>query len=192
MIKLKPGNLLMWAGTILVLASLALLLYNNNQDTQAGAQAAALLARVEQQTTHTDAAPAPTDQMTTVDVDGEAFVGTVELPTQNLTLPVLSEWSEEQAKTAPCRYLGSAQDGDLIVAGHNYRTHFGRLSNLRDGDPVTFTDVNGTVYAYVVVGTEVIDQYDTAAMEAGDWDLTLFTCTMDGSKRITVRCAGVA
>lgn len=27
-----------------------------------------------------------------------------------------------------------------------------------------------------------------AEMTGGDWDLTLFTCTIGGKKRITVRC----
>ena len=30
--------------------------------------------------------------------------------------------------------------------------------------------------------------YDVEAMESGDWALTLFTCTIGGKTRVTVRC----
>ena len=42
---------------------------------------------------------------------------------------------------------------------------------------------------YELVSTETIPGSDTARMEAGDWDLTLFTCTNDSSSRVTLRFA---
>ena len=52
-----------------------------------------------------------------------------------------------------------------------------------------FRDLDGNVWTYTVAGTEIIDGNDVERMEAGDWDLTLFTCTYGGQERFTVRCA---
>ena len=35
---------------------------------------------------------------------------------------------------------------------------------------------------------ETVGGYDIEKMEAGDWDLTLFTCTNKGKARAAVRC----
>ena len=88
---------------------------------------------------------------------------------------------------APCRYAGNLYDG-LIIAGHNYVSHFKKLSQLAPGDAVRFTDVDGNVWEYTVTTTEIISGYDVEGMEEGDWDLTLFTCTYGGQDRVTVRC----
>ena len=49
--------------------------------------------------------------------------------------------------------------------------------------------MNGRSFYYEVTGTEIIDTFDVDAMDAGDWDLTVFTCTIGGKSRVTVRCA---
>ena len=76
-----------------------------------------------------------------------------------------------------------------MLAGHNYPAHFGLLSRLREGDAVRFTDMDGNVFSYQVTGQERLSPTAVEAMTAGeDWDLTLFTCTLDGQTRVTVRC----
>ena len=48
----------------------------------------------------------------------------------------------------------------------------------------------GIVYEYETVQTETVDGRDVEAMELGsenNWDLTLFTCTLSGQSRVTVR-----
>lgn len=77
-----------------------------------------------------------------------------------------------------------------MVAGHNYRSHFGKLANLSPGDPVTFTDMEGSAFSYIVMELETLPADAVEEMTSGDWDLTLFTCTLDGQSRITVRCVG--
>ena len=64
-----------------------------------------------------------------------------------------------------------------MIAGHNYRSHFGPIRDLESGDPVTFTDVEGTVYAYTVAEAEVLPPTAIGEMVEAGWDLTLFTCT---------------
>lgn len=129
----------------------------------------------------------PNMEMPTVTVDGLDYIGTLSIPSRNLELPVVSEWSYPNLKKAPCRYKGSAYTNDLILAAHNYSSHFGDLKNLAIGEKIVFTDVDGNLFTYRVVEQEVLQPTALEQMQSGEWDLTLFTCTLGGSYRVTVR-----
>lgn len=193
----KGGKILMTAGLLLLAAALCLGGYNIWDEQRAASSVAEVLAQVETpatpQPTPEDPTPAyvlhPEMEMPTVEVDGRRYIGVVSIPSLGLELPVMSQWSDANSKIAPCRYKGSAYTGDLIIAGHNYRTHFGSLKNVGVGDQVRFTDGDGNVFTYAVVEVEVLDKTALEEMEAGDWALTLFTCTYGGQTRLTLRCA---
>lgn len=120
-------------------------------------------------------------------VDNTGCVGVLRIPALGLELPVIGQWSYPNLKIAPCRYSGTAYQGDLIICAHNYPAHFGNLKYLREGDGATFTDMDGNVFSYAVAEVETLRPTDMEAMESGDWDLTLFTCTIGGQTRVTVR-----
>ena len=130
----------------------------------------------------------PNRDMPTVEIDGNAYIGTLDIPVLDLSLPVMSDWSYPKLKTAPCRYAGTAYQSGFVIAGHNYRRHFGPLSRLVLGDRVTFTDVDGNRFYYQVAETQVLEPTAIEAMTSEDWDLSLFTCTLGGQTRLTVRC----
>lgn len=121
-------------------------------------------------------------------IDNEAYIGTLYVPALHLSLPVISQWSYPRLKKAPCRYQGSVYQDNMIIAGHNYRTHFGGLKNLQVGDSIAFTDNDGNEFLYEIAEIEVLERTAIEEMAAGDWDLTLFTCTYGGRARVTVRC----
>lgn len=121
-------------------------------------------------------------------IDGQIYIGVVEIPPLSLKLPVIRDWSDERLKIAPCRYVGSVYTDDLIISGHSYKKHFRYIRKLVEGDPVIFTDMDGNRFVYQVSGTEVIAPDGVEQMVSGEWDLTLFTCTYNGSSRHTVRC----
>ncbi len=131
----------------------------------------------------------PDMEMPVTEIDGHGYIGTLDIPALELSLPVMDAWSYPDLKLAPCRYKGSAYQDSMIVAGHNYRTHFGRLNQLRTGEEVRFTDAEGNLFLYTVAELEELAPTAVEEMEAGDWDLTLFTCTVGGKARVTVRCA---
>ena len=83
----------------------------------------------------------PDRPMPETEVDGRACIGYLEIPELELVLPVLSAWSYEVLREAPCRYSGSLYLDDLVVCAHNYEAHFGRLRALSPGACVRFTDV---------------------------------------------------
>ena len=134
--------------------------------------------------------PEPQMMMTELKVDGRGYVGILDVPSLELSLPVQGEWSEQLLKYSPCLYEGNLYDG-MIIAGHNYRSHFSPLKRLVPGEEIRFTDVDGNVWTYELAGTEIIDGMDVEGMKSGDWDLTLFTCTYGGRERYTLRCSMV-
>lgn len=132
-------------------------------------------------------AKTPTE-MATIKVDGYDCIGILSVPVLELELPVLTEWSYAKLKQAPCHYYGSYYEANFVIAAHNYTAHFGRLSELRSGDIVIFTDVQGVEYYYEVVLLETLPPTATEAMIASGFALSLYTCTPGGGNRVTVRC----
>ena len=124
-------------------------------------------------------------------VKGQRCIGVLRIPALSLELPVINDWSYARLRIAPCRYTGSAYQDNLVIFAHNYTRHFGRLKNLSQGDEVIFTDVDGNVFRYEVVELETLSPYAVDDMTSGDWDLTMFTCTVGGKSRVTVRCERV-
>lgn len=135
---------------------------------------------------------APEVEMRVVEIGGHGYIGYISIPSLNLDLPVMSEWSYPKMKIAPCRYYGSVYLNNMVIAAHNYANHFGTLGAVALGDLVRFTDVDGNVFDYTVVELEQLQPDQTRDMVKGDdWDLTLFTCTRSGRQRYTVRCVQV-
>lgn len=127
-------------------------------------------------------------EMPTVNVGGIEYIGTLEMPTIGKRLPVISNWSYDNLHYAPCRYSGSAYKDNLVICGHNYVVHFGPITNLGYGDSVIFTDVDGNVFRYKVAAVEILDPDSVEKMTDSGYPLSLFTCTLSGATRATVRC----
>lgn len=130
----------------------------------------------------------PNMDMPEQNIDGEDYIGVLEIPSLALELPIISRWNDARLRTAPCRYVGSVYTNDMVIAGHNYDSHFGRLKTLSAGDELSFTDMAGNEFRYCVVEIEILQPTAIEEMQTGDWDLTLFTCTIGGRTRVTVRC----
>lgn len=187
----------MLLGGALMLAGALLAIYNVAENARASADAAqaaeelgALLEREESADGAfiPDYLLDPTRDMPTQDVDGTAYIGLVSIPSLSIELPVAGEWSYETLKNAPCRYSGTAYRDGFVICAHNYRTHFGSLKNIRMGDEVIFTDVDGNEFRYTAVSVETLQPTAVEEMTDDGWALTLFTCTLGGRTRMTVRC----
>lgn len=183
----------MTIGLLMLTAALFLALYNLHGEQAAQKtteEAVNMLQRIipEPKPVPAIAEPAIPMEMPEAEVNGQRYIGTLELPTLELTLGVISHWDAARLQIAPCRYTGSTYTDDLVIAGHNYYAHFGRLHQLQPGDRVIFTDAEGATQAYQVVLQEILQPEDVEEMTSGDWELTLFTCTVGGENRVTVRC----
>ena len=130
----------------------------------------------------------PKMEMPAVEIDRERYIGMLTLKSQNKVFPVFDEWNYDNLKTAPCRYSGTAYQNNLVICAHNYTVHFGTIGNLKYGDEILFTDCDGNTFSYEVVECEELGSTSVDKMTSGEWDLTLFTCTLSGRSRVTVRC----
>ena len=202
----KFGTLFMILGTALIIGALILFTYNRNEARAARAQSEALLPklvermeRMEEWEDDPEAdLPVPSIpeellteedvKMEEVEIDKHRYIGYLSIPSLDLELPIMSDWSYPQLKIAPCRYYGTVRGNDLVLLAHNYDRHFGRIKNLNEGDLVFFTDVAGNVTGYSVVAQDVLSPNSVEEMTAGVFDLTLFTCTYGGKSRVTVYC----
>lgn len=205
----KIGILCITIGTVLILGALSLLSYNQKEALRAEAAVNTVLPQLMEQI-HKDPpkstvkpadatipeppteAPKVTEpasmEMDTVELEGYSYIGYISIPSLQLTLPVMADWSYPKLKLAPCRYCGSIHTRDLVLMAHNYGKHFGGLSGLNVGETVVFTDVHGVATEYTVVLIDILNPTDVGKMASGAYDLTLFTCTYGGKTRVTVRC----
>lgn len=203
----RIGAALLIFGALLLLASGGTALLHARQDEQAGRTARQAVTALQQliespaETQETvgapfSASPAPletpapqeTAKPAAVELDGESYIGVLRIPSLGLELPVMEDWSYARLRIAPCRQFGSAAGGDLVIAAHNYKTHFGRLKELQEGDGITFTDLSGAEYAYRVDRVENVQPQDVAAVTESGAALTLYTCTPGGKTRVAVYC----
>ncbi len=188
----------MAGGLLLFAAALVLTGMNLLEDQQAGAKSERVRKELERQVPETllqtagpevpDYMRYPEQEMPVSEIGGQDYIGILEIPSLQISLPVMSQWSYKNLKTAPCRYYGSAYKENMVIAGHNYRAHFGGLRSLSPGAQVKFTDMEGNGFVYEVAGIEILEPDAVEALLDEAWDLTLFTCTYGGENRVAVRC----
>ena len=98
----------------------------------------------------------PQMEMPKAKIAEQEYIGVLKIPALRLELPVISSWSYPRLRIAPCRYAGSAYTNDLVIAAHNYPSHFGKLKQLQEGEEVIFTDMDGNVFLYEAVLWETL------------------------------------
>ena len=200
--KNKRGTGLIIVGLILILSAAGLLVYNIIEEKNAKIFSEEAVGILEQQIVvkedfeiFENAAEEeipdyilnPEMEMPETEIDGIGYIGTLEIPMIGIKLPVISEWSYPNLKIAPCRYFGSVYLDNMVIAAHNYKSHFREIENLSAGDEVIFTDMDGNRFCYSVAAAEVLPPEAIEEMTSG-WDLTLFTCNPAGTFRVAIRC----
>lgn len=201
------GNILIILGLLLIAASIGLTVYNL-WDAERAAQESNAIADILIKEIgddfvdgitvlpYTDAnTPMPTKM-----IDGYEYIGILEIPSESLTLPVMSKWDYDRLKIAPCRFTGSYYSNDLVICGHNYSKHFSPIKWMDIGEDIYFINVEGLTIHYIVVNRETLQPTDVDLMvdnknnnkeSTMDWDMTLFTCNIGGQTRCAVRCSRV-
>lgn len=128
------------------------------------------------------------EKKTSININGYDYMGIIYIPIlENLALPVLETYTYSNLKVSVCKYSGGIEDGNFTIAGHNYKSSFGKLSELSVGNIAYFKDVNGIVYKYTCTKIETLSPNQVEEMTTGDWDLTLFTCTYNNVNRLAYR-----
>lgn len=198
------GRFFLISGFLLVFLSVALFGRNLIMDFQAGDNSAEALTYLEDiidnsENNNSDYDASlfnnaafyysnPEIEMPVTFVGDVSYIGILQIPSINLRLPVIDSFSYQYLEYAPCRYYGSVYEKNLVIAAHNYYFHFGQLANLEPGNEVVFIDSHGTKFNYRTVLIETLNPNDVSGMCSDEWDLSLFTCTLGGQYRTTVRC----
>lgn len=173
-------------GAVLIFSALLIFLLNNMEAKQSDKAVEKILPEIIQQIENPTDGDGSTAE--SAEIDGYSYVGYLYFPSLDMNLPVMAEWDMARMKIAPCLYFGSKESENMVIAGHNYAKQFGRLSKLKIGDIITFTDIAGNVTAYSVYELEVLPPTAVEDMISGEASLTMFTCTYGGKTRFTVRC----
>lgn len=186
-----------------MLSALLLFLFNQREAAQAGEAAGNALSAIQEaipggnqpplleledgETAPTEASeetvPEPT-ALTEVEVDGHKYIGYLSIPSAELQLPIMADWSMPKLQIAPCLQYGSPLTDDAVMAGHNFEQHFLPLHTIEPGETVTFTDMTGYVIEYEVKERKKIDPTDVYEVIESPYDLVLYTCTTGGSLRV--------
>lgn len=181
----------MIVGVMMVLAALGLFVYNTWEAQNAEKLSSQVLTQMKDTIKKSENNNPYDTAMKEIEIDNYDYIGFLSVPSLDIELPVMSEWDYKRLKIAPCRYYGSINSRNLVICAHNYRRHFGRFSDLKQGDHIYFTDIDKNTYTYEV---EMVDIYVPTAIKeitSGEFDLVLFTCTYGGGSRITVKCRRV-
>ncbi len=199
--KAKKGNIFIRLGLLLIGAAFLLTAYNIGSNIRAGKLSqealSVLIGEIESGRKNSlDNKTAndkplyeryPEMDMPLININGKDYIGILKIDSLGMELPIKSEFSYPNLRETPCRYDGSVYTNNMIIAGHNYARHFGNLKNIAIGDEAIFIDGDGNEFKYCVSDVLQVEGTDMEGMKSGQWDLTLFTCTLNGRNRIAVR-----
>ena len=199
----KTGYVSIFLGVVMILSAMLLYAYNQMENRQAGESAEAMLHEVqtllleENQITQTEekisetvVEPEKSESESTTESfqAGYEYIGIIELPDLDLTLPVLADCNETLLKIAPCRDYGDLETGHLVIAAHNYQNHFGRLYQLEYGADSTRTDMQNVSHQYTVAEIMTILPTEVSLVWDSPYELVLYTCDYTNQNRIVVYC----
>ena len=128
--------------------------------------------------------------------DGTIYytIGVINIPSINVNYPILSTYTDELLKIAPCRFHGPNPNevGNLCIAGHNYKNSkfFSKVPNLQLGDKIEITDLSGRMLTYTVYDKFIVNPDElacTSQLTKGKKEITLITCTNDNKQRHIIK-----
>lgn len=117
--------------------------------------------------------------------------GYIRIPKTGIKYPIIADYSRNALEKGICLEYGPGpnEPGNTVLAGHNYlnRLFFSKNKNLKKGDKIYITDVYGVTVEY-----EIYKKFETSPKDTsyyfrdtkGEPELTLATCSKNGSKRL--------
>jgi LPXTG-site transpeptidase (sortase) family protein len=122
-----------------------------------------------------------------IEFNSELYIGVLHIPSLSLHLPINNGLSSSQLRQSPCRYSGDITNS-LVILGHNYRSHLGRLSRVSRGETLIITDAVGYEHNYTVEEVVILNVNDLESITQKPYDLIIITCTLIETERLAVRC----
>lgn len=129
---------------------------------------------------------------------GFKVAGKLEMPTINIRYPILDTITNAKAIEYSVGILygpGVNVPGNTVIIGHNYNNglFFGKNKNLKVGDKIYITDMQGNKMEYTIFNKYYTPENDTSYITRqtdGKIEVTLVTCDRTGANRLVV-CARV-
>ena len=128
--------------------------------------------------------------------DGTVYytIGVINIPSINVNYPILSTYTDELLKIAPCKFHGPNPNevGNLCIAGHNYKNSkfFSKVPTLQLGDKIEITDLSGRMLTYTIYDKFIVNPDElecTSQLTNGKKEITLITCTNDKKQRHIIK-----
>ena len=125
---------------------------------------------------------------------GYNVIGLIEIPTIDLKYPILEKTTKATMRTSISRFSGGEVNelGNLSLAGHNNYsgTMFGKNKNLKIGDKIYLTGLDGKTLEYEIYNKFITDPDDVSILETTDKDskeVTLITCKNGRTERLIIK-----
>lgn len=118
--------------------------------------------------------------MPVLEIDGQDFLGLLEIPDYHVKLPVYANWDADQCYFRPARFTGSAYDGTLVIDGNYTDKQFGFADQIDVGADVIFTDMRGQRFYNTVIRIQHADDVKTENLQSEEDALILFVKKNDG------------
>lgn len=182
----------MTAGCLLIIGSLALLVFVRLHAAKAQRVNAEVVRQIEAIIPERSPGVMETYldmEMPALQIDGQDYIGLVEIPGFGVKLPVFGSWDAGQVTSCPCRFWGTVYDGSLVLGGADQTGQFDCLDQLDIGTVVTVTDMLGSEFSYVVTRIDRSKSAEASVLLDGGADLTLFARDAYNFNYIVVRCA---
>lgn len=124
--------------------------------------------------------------MPTLSIDGADFVGILEFPKYESSLPVCDDWGKPSKY--PCRFSGSIYNRTMQIGATSQSGQYDFYSDISVGDSVSFTDMEGNRYSYTVTDIRYEKSADQTALQRNDAALTLFIKNIYAFEYIIIYC----
>ena len=192
--KSKPGLIILLAGVLCVTAAAGLFVFNTVRSAQAGNEsrhAVEVLTEVigkEASKSHNLPTDDPDREMPAIEVEGERYLGILDIPALGLTLPVGESLDDDALQSTPCRYSGSIYDRTMQIGATTQKGQYDFYRSLSVGDTLYLTDMEGNRFSYSITDIKYSKKADSEALTRKKSSLTLFIKNIYSFEYIILYC----
>lgn len=119
-------------------------------------------------------------------IDKMDFIGILEMPRYESTLPVSSDWGH--LTKYPCRFSGSIYDRTIQIGATSQKGQYDFYREISVGDTVIFTDIEGNRYTYTVTNLQYESHADQTILNREESALILFIKNVYAFEYLIVFC----
>ena len=124
--------------------------------------------------------------MPILSVDGTDFVGILEMPRFNSSLPVCANWGK--ITKYPCKFSGSIYNSTLEIGATTQKGQYDFYREISVGDSLVFTDMEGNRYTYAVTNLRYEKHANKTELQSDASDLILFIKNIYAFEYLIISC----